>query len=385
MGSEAARKMRVVALGTYDKSKPRARILLRGLKENHVEVIECHRDVWGAAVDKSQLSGTRSKLAIFWNYLIAYPVLVFRYLRCPKHDVVLIGYLGLFDVLILWPFIRLRRAVLFWDVFLSLYNTVVEDRQMISRYNPAAVALWTMEWLALRLVDQALMDTQAHADYLCKVYRVGSHKVARIFVGAEPEIFDMSGRGPVAGSPRTGRKTVLFYGQFIPLHGIEYIVRAARLTEATDLDWVLIGRGQEAEKIRALIKDLAPDNLDWCEWVSYENLIEHLARSHVALGIFGTTEKAQRVIPNKVFQILMAGRPLVTADTPAVRELLRESVSVRLVPAGDAEALAKAALEMTSATLVNDQHLGEIRDQISPLAIGSSLKKLMSEKLEGRS
>ena len=384
MGIETARKLRVVALGTYDKSKPRARILLRGLRENDVEITECHRDVWGATVDKSQVSGLRSKLAIFWNYLIAYPILIFRYLRCSKHDVVLIGYLGLFDVLILWPFIRMRRAVLFWDVFLSLYNTVVEDRKMISRYNPAAIALWAMEWLALRLVDQALMDTQAHADFLRTTYHVGAHKVARIFVGAEPEIFDAGGVDPCVGSPGTGRKTVLFYGQFIPLHGIEYIVRAAKLTEATNLDWMLIGKGQEAKRIHALIEGLAPGNLDWREWVSYETLIEYLARSDVALGIFGSTEKAQRVIPNKVFQILMAGRPLITADTPAARELLSESVLVRFVPAGDAEALAEAALEITNSSLANEQHDEKVLDQILPVTIGSELRKLMSDKLQMR-
>jgi glycosyltransferase involved in cell wall biosynthesis len=48
------------------------------------------------------------------------------------------------------------------------------------------------------------------------------------------------------------------------------------------------------------------------------------------------------VIPNKAFQALACGAPLITADTPAARELLTDGVSALLVPPGDPEALAGA-------------------------------------------
>jgi glycosyltransferase involved in cell wall biosynthesis len=48
------------------------------------------------------------------------------------------------------------------------------------------------------------------------------------------------------------------------------------------------------------------------------------------------------VIPNKVFQALACARPVITADTPAARELLTEEVDALLVPPGDGAALAEA-------------------------------------------
>ena len=48
------------------------------------------------------------------------------------------------------------------------------------------------------------------------------------------------------------------------------------------------------------------------------------------------------MIPNKAFQALACGIPLVTADTPAARELLRDEESALLVPPGDPAALAAA-------------------------------------------
>ena len=85
-----------------------------------------------------------------------------------------------------------------------------------------------------------------------------------------------------------------------------------------------------------------PPNVEWVEWVEYEQLPEEIQRAGCALGVFGTSAKASRVIPNKAFQALACGTPLVTADTPAARELLVDGESALLVPAGDPEALAGA-------------------------------------------
>jgi glycosyltransferase involved in cell wall biosynthesis len=76
--------------------------------------------------------------------------------------------------------------------------------------------------------------------------------------------------------------------------------------------------------------------------VPYERLGEEVAAAAICLGAFGTSEKASRVVPNKVWQAMAAARPVVTADTPGVREVLRGDREAVLVPAGDAAALAAA-------------------------------------------
>ena len=76
-------------------------------------------------------------------------------------------------------------------------------------------------------------------------------------------------------------------------------------------------------------------------WIEYELLPAEIQRAGCSLGIFGTGGKARRVIPNKAFQAIACAAPLVTADTPAARELLVDEESALLVPPGDAEALAR--------------------------------------------
>jgi glycosyltransferase involved in cell wall biosynthesis len=124
-------------------------------------------------------------------------------------------------------------------------------------------------------------------------------------------------------------------GKLIPLHGIETILVAARA--APELPLRLVGSGQLGELLQQ-----RPANVEWVPWVEYERLPDELHRAGAALGIFGTSDKAQRVIPNKAFQALACGTPLITADTPAARELLEHEKSALLVPPGDHEALAGA-------------------------------------------
>src|SRR5204863_4785210 len=139
-----------------------------------------------------------------------------------------------------------------------------------------------------------------------------------------------------------GGERILFVGKLIPLHGLETILTAARL--APELRFNVVGSGQEQH----LLQHGRPANVDWTTWLVYEQLPAVLRGSKAALGIFGTSAKAARVIPNKAFQALATGTPLVTADTPAARELLADGESALLVPPGDPEALA-AALQRLAA------------------------------------
>jgi len=367
--------MRVVCWGTYDLGKPRNRILLRGLRDAGVELVEIHKDIWAGTEDKGHVAGAGRKAMLALRWLTSYPGLIWRYLRTPRHDAVFIGYLGQLDVLVLWPFAKLRGVPVVWDVFLSLYDTVVEDRRIVGRGNPLAWALFAWEWLACRAAWRLVIDTAAHADYLSRLYGVAPEKVANVLVGVETEAF-----APVSAERRSGNETiVLFYGQFIPLHGIETIIRAAQASNDLPVRWVLIGKGQEAAKIRRLLAQ-APANVEWIEWVAYEELHDQIARADICLGIFGDTDKAARVIPNKVFQILSAGAPLITRDSPAVRELLSpDMVGVWLIPPASPEALLAAIRQFEEGRrdLPERPLNGKMRDRITPGTIGKAYREIL--------
>ena len=92
----------------------------------------------------------------------------------------------------------------------------------------------------------------------------------------------------------------------------------------------------------------ASSNVEHQSWVAYEGLPDVYRSAGCALGIFGTSGKARRVIPNKAFQALATATPLITSDTPAQRELLVDGRDALLVPPGDAEGLARAVRRLAS-------------------------------------
>ncbi len=122
-------------------------------------------------------------------------------------------------------------------------------------------------------------------------------------------------------------------------------------------------------------------------WVDYEQLPGELHRAGCALGIFGTSAKAQRVIPNKAFQALACGTPLITADTPAARELLVHEESALLVRPGDPEALAEALRRLAGdaelRTRLSEGGLAAYRKRASEDVLGRRWRALLERVTAG--
>ncbi|MCX2981298.1 glycosyltransferase [Halieaceae bacterium IMCC14734] len=341
---------KLLVWGTYDTGKPRTRILIAASRLVFGEVIECHRDVWGGVEDKSQLTGVRAKLGILTKWLFAYPVLIFRYLRAPKHNLVLIPYMGIIDIIILYPFARMRGAKICLDIFISIYDTTVIDRELLNKEGIIAKLLYYVEHAAINLADIRLIDTWSHAKYIEELFGMPADSVQSVWVGMESEKFPRKiFSSPSQESPE--RVKVLFYGQFIPLHGIDVIVEAAELLEqsgACGVEWILIGKGQLQTEIDEMIRAKVLNTITRIEWVPYDELIENIVNADICLGVFNAKGKSLRVIPNKVFQILAAGTALITADSPAMNELISEETpGIMLVRPGSASDLAEAVLKMS--------------------------------------
>ena len=289
------------------------------LRRAGVDVRERHVAVWeGSATTGAPAPARRLRLGLAELRLLRRPPADF--------DALVVGYPGHFDL----PAARraARGRPVIFNPLVSLADTFVTDRGRFRPGSPAARALARVDRHALRSADLVVADTRANADHLAELGGLPREQVEVAFVGAEERIF---GPGWAPAEPFT----VLFVGKLIPLHGLETVLAAAR--KAPELPFRLVGSGQ----LESLVRE-RPPNVEWVPWVEYEHLPGELKRAGCALGIFGTSAKAQRVIPNKAFQALACGTPLVTADTPGARELLVDGESALLVPPGDAEALAGA-------------------------------------------
>ena len=378
---------KIVFWGTYDTGKPRVRLLRQGILSMGFELIECHSDIWEGIEDKSQVTAVYQKVSLMFRWFLCYPKLIYKYLRLPKHDLVLISYPGLVDVLFIRFFAWMRGVPVAWDVFISIYDTIVCDRLMIGHHHPLSYLIYYLESLSIRFADWVFMDTQAHARRLETLFKLRAGVCGAVWVGVEIEKFSValkkSNLLPKANPLSPLR--ILFYGQFIPLHGIQYIVEAAHILSAENIEWLLIGKGQEADHIRQMLVEYSLPRLRWIDWVNYTELVNWIDYSDLCLGIFGTSLKAANVIPNKIFQITAVGKPIITRDSSAIRELLsHHPPCVYLIQAGNANALVKAIREhmalLENSSLCNCHK--ELRNQINVTAIGTQFNGLFMKNIK---
>jgi glycosyltransferase involved in cell wall biosynthesis len=154
---------------------------------------------------------------------------------------------------------------------------------------------------------------------------------------------------------------VVFYGLYTPLQGTPAIGAAlGKIAAADGIEVTMIGRGQDEAETKAAAA--ASKAVRWLDWVSAAELPALVAGHDVCLGIFGTGEKAHRVVPNKVFQGAAAGCAIITSDTAPQRRVFGDAAV--LVPPGDADALATALLELAR----DRERLHELRAAAQELA-----------------
>ncbi len=350
--------MKVVYFGTYERAYPRNAQVISCLRAAGVEVEEDHVAVWDDLREGwSAGPGRALRLAAAEARLFTH--------RPRGFDALVVGYPGHLDLPAAKRAARERPVV--FNPLVSLADTLVGDR---GRFRPGSLAARALEQIdrrAFRSADLVVADTDAHAHFLSGL--TGRDDIAVCLVGAEDRLF-------IPGWTHRAPFTALFVGKLIPLQGVETILEAARAVP--EIGFRIVGSGQ----LDALIAQ-RPPNVEHVPWIEYEHLPEEIRVAGCALGVFGTTAKAQRVIPNKAFQALACGAPLITADTPAARELLVDGESALLTPPGDARALAEAIRKLAGDPELARRIAGGGRDAYESAASEPVLGRRWRSLIEG--
>jgi glycosyltransferase involved in cell wall biosynthesis len=234
-----------------------------------------------------------------------------------------------------------RRPILF-DAFVSTYDTLIEDRQFSGRESLLARITKQLDHAACHLADRVMLDTQLQIDYFVEQYHLLLGKFISCPVGCNEDIFYP--RIKPVNSPHQHTR-VLYYSSYLPLHGVENVVRTAALLRAEQVNFRLIGSGLTFPKTRQLATNLGLDNIDFVPTVPLEQLPEEITNADICLGgHFGTSAKAGRVVPGKIYQLLAMAAPIIATDTPANMALLRHEESAYLCSPNDPQSLAEAIL-----------------------------------------
>lgn len=344
--------MRICFFGTYnvEEGYPRVRVLLEGLRRTGHQVDQCRIPFLADAASK--LEGAASPfraLRLALGLALIHLRLGWRFLRMPRPDLVLVGYPGQLDLFTARLLATVRGVPLVLDAFVSLYDTMVDDRGLVRPGSLKASLLRLIDRASCLLADAVLLDTTAHIDYFTRQLHLPREKFIRVLIGEDDRVF-AAGGGTATARARE-RLEVLYFGSYIPLHGLSTILDTARLLHrdprGNAVRITVCGRGQLSPELQREYPAGSLPGVRFIDrWLTYHELIPLIADADICLGIFGTTDKARRVIPLKVYAALAMGKAVVSSDTPGARELLEDGETALLVPTGDPAALLEALLRL---------------------------------------
>ena len=273
--------------------------------------------------------------------------------RAPSADLVHVPCFRQRDIAAAHRHARRHGLQLLIDPLISAYDKQVFEREKFSQHSTQAEHLLRAERKLFQDADIVFADTSGHAHFFAETLGVAQDKVHIVYVGAEDALFTPA---PVVHTPNDPIE-VLFYGSFIPLQGPQVIIEAARLYQGPPVNWVLLGSGPLLDDCKSKAQGLP--NVTFEDWLPYANLPDRIRRADILLGVFGTTPKARRVIPNKVFQALACGKPVVTLRAPTYPTQVGEGeVGIIFIAAGRPDELADA-IGRLAASPARLQHHGQ--------------------------
>ncbi len=353
----------IIIFGSLNKSQEYSRsfILCKAFEDLGCRLTYC---TVSSGFTRSGMSPMHKIIRTFLNAPLRWVRLIFKYLLLPDYDLIYVPYPSHSDAWIACILAKIKQSPLAVDAFFGLYDTIVRDRKIFAPTSLPAKLIWHYENQLLKAADCVLMDTQEHVIMIENDYKIPEYRLKAIPVGIDEFLWSPS------DIPSDEPFKVIFWSTFIPLHGSEVVAHAAKLleTQCPEIRFLVIGKGQEGKKFKQTIENLKPKNLQWIEaFIPLQQIQKYVQQSHCCLGIFGTQEKTQRVIPYKAYQTLASCRPLITARTRASDALFDNGINAILVNPGDPFDLSMAIQHLATDRALtmsigkNGRHLYETR------------------------
>jgi glycosyltransferase involved in cell wall biosynthesis len=323
------RKIKICFLGIYNPLYNRRKVISEGLKDRKIKFYEC-------CLNKNYGSYLN-------NFLIGNFHLIRKYLKTNQD----------FTHMIIWGDIagaylgrllsKLGRKTLIFDPITSVYSTMVEERKLLSPSSLKAKLFFLYEKTAYKLSDHLLAPTEEFKKHFSKLFSIKPEKISVLPVGGIVEK-----PYPEYSRKKEKRFQILYWGGFHPQHGVDYIIRAAKLVEEYDrrILFKLIGKGHCWQESVDLSEKLEVSNISFTGYLPAKTLREEIIQSDIVLGFFGSGPRAGRSIGNKVFEGLAYAKAVITENSKPIRRFFTHKKELYLVEPDNEKQLAEAIIDL---------------------------------------
>ena len=267
-------------------------------------------------------------------------------LRVRKVDLVWGTSPPIFQGITAWLLARLKRTPFLFEVrdlwpAFAIAVGILRNKILIHS------SLWLEKFL-YRQANCVIVNSPGYIDH---VRQRGARQVELVQNGADPDMFDPA--VPSAGD--TFRCAHNLQDKFIVLyagaHGMSndlgVVLQAADLLRnEPGIRLVLIGDGKEKTALQARAKEMNLLNLLFIPPASKTEMPAVLAAADACIAILKPIELYKTTYPNKVFDYMAAGRPVVLAIDGVIRQVVESAGAGIFVQPGDAQEMAQAIQSM---------------------------------------
>lgn len=242
---------------------------------------------------------------------------------------------------IFWPVrIIAMRKILIYDHMMSPYDSLLNEKKRIPPGGFLDFLVYSYEKWVLRHANIVLTDTSSHKAYFSRLFHLPLEKIHVIPVGTDEKLFNPASCPSALPSKKF---EVLFYGSFLPLHGVDIILQAALILRKEPIHFLLIGGNRvDLTDFHKTIDHCQLRNVSHQDWIDFAELPRAIKHATIGLGgPFGNTGQGRRVITGKTFQFMAMGRPVIIGETDEEAGFINKR-NCLIAPQGNAEALAQA-------------------------------------------
>jgi glycosyltransferase involved in cell wall biosynthesis len=242
-----------------------------------------------------------------------------------------------------WLAARLKRAVFLFEVR-DLWPEFAIAVGVLK--NPFLIRLsYWLERFLYSHADQVIVNSPG---FIAPVTEKGAKSVTLIPNGADPEMF-LSNNGLMQKEKWgvAGKKVILYAGA----HGISndltvVLDTAQQIKSRNDIAFVLVGDGKEKDHLIEQSTQMGLENVHFFPPVTKTEIADVFAAADICLAILKPLEWYKTTYPNKVFDAMAAGKPVILCIDGVIRELVERAGAGVFVEPGNFNELASTVIKL---------------------------------------
>lgn len=282
-----------------------------------------------------------------------------------------------------WALARLKGAKLLFEVR-DLWPQFAVAVGVLT--NPMLIRM--SEWLErflYRQADRVIVNSPGFREH---VEARGAKRVELVPNGADPSMFDPTDEG--TGFRQSHHLEDKFVALYAGAHGMSndlgVVLEAAKILDGTDVGIVLLGDGKEKANLQAQADEMGLTNVTFAPSLPKAEMAGALAAADACIAILKPLDAYKTTYPNKVFDYMAAGRPVVLAIDGVIREVVEAAECGIFAAPGDPSALAEAirtlASDKAKARRMGLKGRAYLEEHFSRTVIGEKLVGLLESMID---